>query len=65
MLVGSMLQLVKAAGFLPRFDDIGEDDAKDYINTMMEFLRMVRDNDPNSEDPRAARLWDMVSNRNG
>lgn len=62
MLVGSMLQLVKSAGFLPRFDDIEEDDAKDYLDTLMEFLRMVRDNDPNSDNEKAQRLWDMVSN---
>lgn len=56
-----MLQLVKAGGFLPNFDDLNEDEAREYMTTLMEFIRMVRDNDPNSDNERAQHLWDMVS----
>lgn len=59
-----MLQLVKAAGYLPKFDEIDDDEAYSMITTFMELARMVRDGDPTSLDERAEELYRKIDRGN-
>jgi len=60
MLVRSLLQLAKGMGFSPNFDDINSVQLRSVLTSGREVLRMILDNDPETEDELAATLWDKA-----
>lgn len=55
--MGNMLSLGQAAGLVPDFEKYSEAEISSLLTTGTEVLRMIRDGDPNSYDPRAERVY--------
>lgn len=55
--MGSLLQLAKSAGFLPRLEDLDEEQTYSMLTTLMELVRMIRDGDPTSLDENAQKMY--------
>ena len=62
--VSSLLLIAKAGGFNPKFDDLNEAEAKQMLTTGIEVLRMIRNNNPNSEDKRARDIYSTLITAN-
>jgi hypothetical protein len=56
-LVGSLLQLAKGAGILPKFEDLDEAETHAMLTSLMELIRMIRDGDPDTFDDRAREIY--------
>lgn len=56
-----MLQLVKAAGFLPNFSELNEEQSYSMMTSLMELVRMIRDGDSESFDDVARNLYSQLN----
>jgi hypothetical protein len=52
----SLLRMAKGMGFSPTFN-MSHDEAKEWLDTGIEVMRMIRDGDSNSNDDRARRVY--------
>lgn len=57
MLVNSLLQLLKAGGLLPNFEELNDEETYKRLTTLMELVRMIRDGDTTSFDEDAQRMY--------
>ena len=56
-LAGPLLQGLALMGLRPKFDDMNDAEVIGMINTAVEVLCMIRDDDPESEDERAREIY--------
>lgn len=50
----------RGMGLVPSFDNIDDDEAYDMLTTGMEVMRMVRDGDGETIDPRARGIYERI-----
>jgi hypothetical protein len=60
MLVRSLLQFSKGIGFSPDFSTIDAAQLRKVLTSGREVIRMILEDDPETEDEFAAELWDKA-----
>ena len=55
--LSSSLLLLRGVGIVPKFDDLDSVTVNSMLDTAIETLRMVRDGDSESNDPRAREVY--------
>lgn len=60
MLVRSLLQLSKGMGFSPDFSSIPSAKIREVLVSTRELIRMTLEDDPETDNPLAATLWDKA-----
>jgi hypothetical protein len=60
MLVRSLLQLSKGMGFSPDFSNMDAGQLRNTLEAGREIIRMLLENDSNTDNELAATLWDKA-----